>query len=46
MAQKPVMNLLHDVWLNEATAWLVGDFLLMPDHVHFFCAPPGPAVYD
>jgi hypothetical protein len=25
-------------WLN-ATAWLVGDYLLMPDHLHLFCAP-------
>jgi putative transposase len=25
--------------LSEATAWLVGDYLLMPDHLHLFCAP-------
>jgi len=25
-------------WL-EATQWLVGEYLFMPDHVHFFCAP-------
>jgi putative transposase len=25
--------------------WLVGDFLLMPDHLHFFCTPaPGEFV--
>lgn len=36
-----VMTLLHDLWQHTATAWLVGDYLLMPDHVHFFCTP-GP----
>jgi putative transposase len=25
--------------LKESTAWLVGDYLLMPDHLHLFCAP-------
>jgi putative transposase len=24
---------------TAATAWLVGDYLLMPDHLHAFCAP-------
>lgn len=38
-AQAEVMNLLHDLWQNHATGWLVGDYLIMPDHVHFFCAP-------
>jgi putative transposase len=38
-ASAEVMSLLHDIWENEATAWLVGDYLLMPDHVHFFCTP-------
>jgi len=31
-------ELLHQTW-SEATAWLVGDYLLMPDHLHLFCAP-------
>jgi len=30
---------LHRVWQNDARAWQVGDCLLMPDHVHLFCAP-------
>jgi len=25
--------------MRTATAWLVCDFLLMPDHVHLFCVP-------
>ena len=31
-------QLLRQTW-SEATAWLVGDYLLMPDHLHLFCAP-------
>src|ERR1017187_2673878 len=31
-------QLLRRTW-TEATAWLVGDYLLMPDHLHLFCAP-------
>ena len=31
---------LCDVW-TEARAWLVGRYVLMPDHLHFFAAP-GP----
>lgn len=31
-------QLLHQTW-SEAKAWLVGDYLLMPDHLHCFCAP-------
>lgn len=38
-AQAEVMNILHNLWQTQATGWLVGDYLLMPDHLHFFCAP-------
>jgi len=40
--RKPILtcadihDLLQDVWRN-ATAWLVGDYILMPDHLHLFC---------
>ena len=34
-----VREALHDIWKNEATAWCVGDYLLMPDHLHLFCSP-------
>ena len=27
-----------DAW-HEATRWLVGRYVLMPDHLHLFCAP-------
>jgi REP-associated tyrosine transposase len=38
LANDRACQLLHQTWL-EATAWLVGDYLLMPDHLHLFCAP-------
>jgi len=39
LAQTSVQRALHDIWQNTATAWLVSDYLLMPDHLHLFCAP-------
>ena len=39
MTQARVQHSLTVLWRSEATAWLVGDYLLMPDHVHLFCAP-------
>jgi len=39
LAQPSVQRTLHDLWLNRATAWLVSDYVLMPDHLHLFCAP-------
>ncbi len=39
LAKNTVQHALHDIWLNAATAWLVSDYLLMPDHLHLFCAP-------
>ena len=39
LAQPAVQNTLHQIWENTATAWLVSDYLLMPDHLHLFCAP-------
>jgi len=39
ITQKGVKETPHGIWLGTATAWFVGDYLLMPDHLHFFCAP-------
>jgi hypothetical protein len=39
LAQPSVQRALHAIWENTATAWLVSDYLLMPDHLHLFCAP-------
>jgi len=38
IAQPDVHKLLLETW-REAQAWLVGYYLLMPDHLHLFCAP-------
>jgi REP element-mobilizing transposase RayT len=32
------MNTLIQVW-EEAQAWLVGRYVIMPDHLHFFASP-------
>jgi len=37
LATDAVRQLLHQTWI-DARAWLVGDYLLMPDHLHCFCA--------
>ena len=39
LAQSSIHRALHDIWKRIATAWLVSDYLLMPDHLHLFCAP-------
>jgi putative transposase len=38
LANESVHQVLRQTW-SEATVWLVGDYLLMPDHLHLFCAP-------
>jgi putative transposase len=30
---------LERIWRTEARAWIVGRWLLMPNHAHFFCTP-------
>jgi putative transposase len=42
LACTEVMDRLHGIWLNDASAWLMGDYLIMPDHLHGFCAPHDP----
>ncbi len=39
LAQASVQRALHEIWEHKATAWLVSDYLLLPDHLHLFCAP-------
>ena len=39
LAVPSVQRALHEIWEHKATAWLVSDYLLMPDHLHLFCAP-------
>jgi len=38
LARENVHTTLKKIWLSTDT-WLVGDYLLMPDHLHLFCAP-------
>jgi putative transposase len=38
LANTNVHNALVASW-NEADAWLVGCYLIMPDHIHAFCSP-------
>jgi putative transposase len=38
LAQKPAQASLEQIW-RKADAWLVGYYLLMPDHLHLFCTP-------
>lgn len=38
IAQPQSHKLLVESW-NEARAWLIGYYPLMPDHLHMFCAP-------
>ena len=43
LARKEIHELLQAVW-KEARGWIVGRYVIMPDHVHLFCAPWGEDV--
>jgi REP element-mobilizing transposase RayT len=38
LANESTRRLLHKAW-QIAPPWLVGRYVIMPDHVHVFCAP-------
>lgn len=38
LARREVVELLLDCW-RGADRWLVGRWVIMPDHLHLFCAP-------
>ena len=40
-AQESVQQTLLNAW-SGAEAWIVGRYVLMPDHLHFFCTPRHP----
>jgi REP-associated tyrosine transposase len=44
LAREPIHVMLRAAWA-EADAWLVGRYVIMPDHVHLFAAP-GPKDID
>lgn len=41
LARPEVADILIDEWqkARERHGWVVGRYVIMPDHVHFFCAP-------
>jgi putative transposase len=41
LAATDVHEHLIDAW-REAGSWMVGRYVIMPDHVHLFCAPADP----
>jgi putative transposase len=46
LACEEVHLLLREVWM-EATAWLMGRYIIMPDHIHYFAAATeNPIEYD
>ena len=38
LAQEAYHGALVKAW-TEADAWIVGAYVIMPDHIHLFCAP-------
>ena len=38
LAQADIHESLLKIW-SQSEAWIVGRYVLMPDHLHFFCAP-------
>jgi putative transposase len=38
LARAEIVTLLLDCW-READHWLIGRWVVMPDHLHMFCAP-------
>ncbi|MBS0657512.1 MAG: hypothetical protein JSR82_04600 [Verrucomicrobia bacterium] len=39
LAEYPVLDALTRIWREEARHGFVGDFVLLPDHLHLFCTP-------
>ena len=40
LAMDPAHEVVRESWL-AANTWLVGRYIVLTDHVHFFCAPKG-----
>ena len=38
LADKKMLDIILSAWEN-AQNWIVGRYVIMPDHIHFFCAP-------
>ena len=37
-ARADAIKVIVNAW-REAKSWLVGRYVIMPDHIHLFCAP-------
>ncbi len=42
LAAPDIHDLLVSIW-KQADGWLVGRFVILPDHLHLFCSPNGPS---
>ena len=40
LASSTTHEAIVDAW-SKASTWLVGRYVILPDHLHFFCAPNG-----
>ena len=40
-----MVSLIVSAWL-AADKWIVGQYVIMPDHIHFFCSPATNPPYD
>ena len=43
LTQPEIQRSLETVW-KQADGWVVGHYLLMPNHVHLFCSPAKPEI--
>ncbi len=48
LANRIVADVLEQAWRDAENVhrWLIGRYVIMPDHVHFFCTPLGDARKD
>ena len=44
LASRAVHRLIHEIWANDATAWAVGKYIILPDHIHLFAGATGDSV--
>ncbi len=42
LASPPAHELLRTAW-QSANRWVIGDYIVMPDHIHLFCSAADPA---
>jgi putative transposase len=43
LASPEIHRLLRSIW-EDSSSWLVGRYILMPDHIHLFAGPGSPEV--